>query len=372
MLRQTFTSQPFTYRLPGDMNPAPGAIDTYYPALITPPRIYGEEYDGSGVIAMFVNQEITVDGYEVIYLLLQHNQIFWPSYLYRLHRFDATTGTYLGGVDTVTSPTQHLFSQSRNGTLYSMNEFGVVQQYTIDPTTHDLVTDGVTQFTLTDSTYAGFTGAMAYLIDTELNLLLGNGDLGNYLGVWNLTTGALQARIPTPGYPVVVMSEDTSRCYVMTSQGIIVLIDYSTNRVMSAFRVQTTFQSGVGTQQRSVCWDQKYRRFLSWVYTPVDTTGQNTSVISGYYPTPQAAYLSAPVPIKAPRKYRTTPVLARLCGDMGESVGGGQVVLTLSPGTTIATVGGYPGLTDGDGEALGSINDLDSGSVTLNATATVP
>ena len=370
MLRQTFTSKPLTYRLASDMHTGLGPYNAYYPYLTTPPRVYGEEYDGSGVVAMFVNDEDSL-GFEAIYLLLQHNQVDWPSYLFRLHRWDATDGTYLGGVDSSIGPGANLFSQCRDGTLYSMDEHNQVYKYSVDTTTHKLVTDGVLQFYFDSSVYSTFIAPTGYLIDNELGLLLGNGNLHNYLAVWDLATGEIRSRIPTPGYPVVVMPEDTARCYVMTSCGVITLIDYSENKVLSAFRLQAGFQTEPAGQGRSICWDRRYRRFLNWLYTPVDETGQNTAVIGGYFPVPIPTYLTAPIPLKPPRKYRTTPILTRVCGNMGEPVGGTRVSFSLPAGTTAAIANGFPSNSDGDGDALGSIIDLDSGVITLNATATV-
>lgn len=366
MLRQTFTSQPFTYRLASDMPAGP-----YYSYLTTPPRIYGEEFDGGAAVAMFVNDDSPI--FDVIYLLLQYKTEAWPSYLYRLHRWDATDGSYLGGLDTATGPGQHLFSQSRDGTLYAMDGSlaNNVYKYSIDPTTHDLVTDGVVQFSFPSSTYSGFLQPMGYLIDNDLGLLIG-GTSQNWVTVYDLATGAVKGSIPTPGYPVVVMAEDTSRCYVMTSSGNLVLVNYSTFQVLSCFRIQDPdFTSGVGTQGRSICWDRRYRRFLNWVYTPVDSTGQNTSVIGGYFPTPIPTYLTAPIPIRPPRKYQQTPILTRACGSIGEPAGATRVSLSVPTGTTVAQVNGFPANTDGDGEAIGYMDCLDSGSVTLSASATV-
>lgn len=370
MLRQTFTSQPFMYRLAADIPVTGFPTAHYHPELITPPRIYGEEYDSGGVTAIFLNQETLVDGYEVIYLLITQNQINWPGYLFRLHRWSASTGAYLGGLDSTVDPVFKTFNQDRNGTLWGCESVTTkrVFKYTIDTTLHDLVTDSVVQFDF--STFSDITLLNAFSIDIDANKMMGGSNSDFYLKVWNLSTGALENQIAVPGYPVVVMPEEVNRCYVLTSAGIVCLVDYSTLTVMSAFRVQTSFTAV--SSYKTITWDGSYRRFLSWIYTPVDTTGQNTSVIAGYYPVPQPTYLTAPIPIRPPRKYLTTPILSRMCGDMGESVGGAQVALSLPPGTTIATIGGFPAITDGNGEAIGQINDLDSGSITLNAAATVP
>lgn len=361
MLKQTFTSQPFTYRLPADIPVTffPGA--SYNAYLTTAPRIYGEEYAG-GAAAMFVNDETFIDGYEAIYLLANYNQVHWPGYLSRLQRWNGTSGDYLGGIDSSSSAGFIQYAQDRDGTIWGCYTTTTLHalKYSIDSTSHDLTTDSVVVYNFTG--FAGLIELSAFNIDLEQNLLIGVAT-DSYLRVWNLTTGALIRSIPLPDVGVNVMLEDTSRCYVMCTHGQLCLINYSTGKVLSAFRVQATAPN-------AIAFDQKYRRLLAWNYTAITTEGQNTSVIGGYFPLQQAVGLTAPIPIRPPRKFRTTPIYTRLYGDMGESVGGSRVTLSVASGP--ATVTGFPALTDGDGEAIGSITDTDAGSLNLNASVTVP
>src|SRR5262249_47907788 len=146
--------------------------------------------------------------------------------------------------------------------------------------------------------------------DSEANVLLGaTGD--NYLRVWDLAAGTLSRAIALPGFPVQVMPEDTNRCYVMTSNGMICLVNYAAGALVSAFRFQSPTFSPFSSY-RAITWDRKYRRFLQWTYTPVDTTGQNTSIITGYFPLPIAVGITKPIPLKPPRKYRSTPIYNRI------------------------------------------------------------
>lgn len=372
MLRLSFTSDPFLYRLPGDIPVTGFPTATYYDYLVTPPRIYGEEYDGGGVIALFLNQETSVDGYEVIYLWLQQNQRWWPSYNFTLHRWNATTGAYLGRADAGFSPYLSILAQSRDGTLWALYSFSGLNAYkvNIDPTTHAIVFDATPTYNF--SGFSGLIQLLAFSIDVEQNLLLANVNNAPQLVVYNLTTGAVIRTIQLPGLPTQIMPEDTGRCYVAVASSSdstrrVCLVNYVTGQLLSVFQVQTAFDPF--SPQRAITWDRKYRRFLTWTYAPVTTEGQNTSVIKGYFPVPQPVTLTAPVPLRPPRKYRSTPILTRVCGDMGESMPGARV--TLTPGSGIATVSGFPSLTDSDGEGVGTIYDADAGSLTLSASTTV-
>ena len=368
MLLKTLTSQPFLYRLPGNI-PHSGS-GGYHPALLTPPRIYGEEYDGGGVTAIFLNQEPLADGYEVIYMFIQQNMVWFPGYNYALYRFNSTTGEYLGRLEA--NPSLMVFAkfaQALDGTVYRCDVGfavpGGVYKCQVDPV-NGVTSDGVLLYNLL--TFAGITSLDAFNIDTANNIALICANVANQLRVHDLTSGALIRTVTLPTNAVQIMQVSNGKCYVMAANHVMMLIDYTTGDVLSAFQVQDTFDAGLPGV--TVAWDAKYNRFLSWVYTPVDTTGQNTSVISGYFPMPQPIGLTNPIPIKPPRKYRTTPVLTRLFGDMGEAVGGVKISLASSD-LTVATVTGFPAITDNDGEALGYITDVGEGSVTITATTAI-
>jgi hypothetical protein len=360
MLLKTFQSQPFLYRLPSVIS---GGAQIYHSELTTPPRIYGEEYDGGGVTVIFLNQEPLVDGYEVIYLFITQNMVFFPGYNYALHRFNATTGEYLGRFDA--DPTLFIFSrftQALDNTIYRCDVALKITKCQIDPVV-GVTSDGVEIYDL--STFAGVTSIDAFSLYATSNVALICANVANQLRVHDLNTGALLRTVTLPASGVQVMPEDSERCYVMSANHVMCLIDYSQGTVLSAFKIQDDFDPSLPGV--TVTWDTYYRRFLSWVDTPVDTTGQNTSTVNGYFPLPQAVGLTAPIPLKPPRKYSSTPIYTRLFGDLGEPVGGVQIVLT--PDSGIAAVVGFPAITDTDGEAIGTIIDVDSGSLTLTATA---
>jgi hypothetical protein len=362
MLLQTFTSQPFLYRLPASIS---SGTPLYHPELTTPPRIYGEEYDGGGVTVIFLNEEQLVGGYDVIYLWLTKNMVFFPGYNYSLYRFNATTGEYLGLIDTdATLFVFAKFAQGLDGTVYRCDD--TLKIFKCQVSAAGVTSDGVVIYDL--STFTGVTSIDAFNIDTVNDIALICANVANQLRVHNLSTGALLRTVALPASAVQVMPASNGKCYVMSSNHIMTLIDYLAGTVASSFQVQDTFDASIPGV--TVAWDAKYNRFLSWVYAPVDTTGQNTSVIKGYFPVPQPTALVAPIPLKPPRHYSTTPLLVRLCGDLGEPVGG-VVISLISSDTSLAAVVGFPAITDGDGEAVGNILDLGEGAVTITATTAI-
>jgi hypothetical protein len=359
MLLETFQSQPFAYRLPGNIS---GGAQAYHAELTTPPRIYGEEYDGGGVTVIFLNQEQLIDGYEVIYLWLTQNMVFFPGFNYTLYRFNATTGEYLGRIDS--SATLFIFSrfaQALDGTIYRCDETFKVFKCQVDPVL-GVTSDGVVAFDF--SLFAGITSVDAFNIDASNNIVLLGANVANQLRIHNLATGALISTVTLPANLVQIMPESAGRCYVMTADHVMCLIDYTLGIVLSSFRIQDAFNPALPGV--TVTWDTKYRRFLSWVYTPPDTTGQNTSTINGYFPMPIATALMDPIPLAAPRKYNSVPVLTRLFGDLGEPIGG--AIIDFTPSVDIVEFIGFPAITDGDGEAVSMMTDLDSGTVIVTAS----
>jgi hypothetical protein len=372
MLRQTFTSEPFTYRLPGDIPVTFFPFTHYNDYLITPPRIYGEAYDGFGVTGMFLQEETLVDGYEVVYLWLSNDQVHYPGNIYRLYRWNATTGAYLGGLDTGSTPSDgpyvQMLAQSRDSTIWSLRtDVQHIRKVTVDPDTG--ITFGDTVYDI--SGWSSLSGTIsAFSVDAEQNLLLAALAVEDHFGVYDLTSGDLIRTIYVPGYVSQIMPEDTNRCYVAHARGDehrIGLVNYSAGELLSVFKIDDTFDPL--TSQKVITWDRKYRRFLVWNDAPVTTEGQNTSVVKGYFPQPQPVGFTKPIPLRPPRKYRSTPILTRLYGDMGEPMPGARV--TFSPDSGIGTVTGFPALTDADGESIGTVYGADAGSLTLTASTDV-
>lgn len=369
MLQITYQSQPFQYRLAAAI-PHAGLIGTYNPYLITPPRVYGEEWD-HGITAIFLNPEDLADGYQVIWLGLTQNMVWFPGYNFTWYRFNGTTGQYLGRVDSAIG--QWLFSifgQSRDGTLWKVqNSVAPYQAFACIATADGVTVSATPSFDFTG--FEGLVGVAAFLIDTEQNLFLANtgGGGDNTLKVWNLTTGKLLRTVSLPAAATVIMAVDASRCYAMTACGVICLVDFQAGVVLSTFAVQenTNLSASAFSSYRTIAYDQTYRRFLTWNYTPVDGSGQNTSQVLGYFPVPVPVGLTKPIPLRAARKYRTVPVLARMYGDMGESAGGGVVAFSVSD-PTLGAITSFPALTDTDCEAVASLDCIAAGAPTVTAS----
>jgi Hypothetical glycosyl hydrolase family 15 len=366
MLQQTFVTQPFKYRLPSEIPVTAWPLIFYFPALTTPPRIYGEEWDG-GPTAIFLNPEDLADGYQVIWLGFTQNMIRFPSWNYTWHRFNGSTGAYLGRVDApIFEWLTSIFGQSRDGTLWKLkNGTKPFQAFPCAVTATSVTPSSTASFDF--SNFEGVIELNAFSIDAEQNLLLACINVDSSFKVWNLTTGALIRTIALPSFGTVVMPVDERQCYVMTETGIICLIDYQAGAVISTFAVQANGSTSAFSTYKTITYDQTYRRFLSWNYTPVDGSGQNTSVIQGFYPVPIAVGMTKPIPLRAPRNYRSVPILNRIYGDMGEATGGGVVSLAVAD-PTLGSIVSFPALTDIDGESIGSLSCLAAGAPTITAT----
>jgi hypothetical protein len=366
MLQQTFVTQPFLYRLPEDIPITGFPLAFYHPELTTAPRIYGEEWDG-GTTALFLNPEDIADGYEVIWLGIDENMIRWPGYNFTWYRFNASTGEYLGRVDSAASDWLFsIFGQSRDGTLWKLrNSVTPFQAFPCVVTPTSVTPSSSASFDFTN--FETVTELFAFLIDVDQNLLIANANVESNVKVWNLTTGKIIRTIALPSFATVVMAVDDRQCYVMTSTGILCLVDYQAGEVITSFAVQANGSTSPFTSYKTIAYDTNYRRFLSWNYTPVDGSGQNTSVIQGFYPVPIAVGITKPIPLRPPRKFRTVPILNRIYGDMGEACGGGVVSLIVSD-PTLGTIAGFPALTDTDGESIGSLACLAPGAPLILAS----
>jgi hypothetical protein len=361
MLKQTFESQPFLYPVAA----GPGA---YHPELTTPPRIYSEEFYHFPII--FLNQEQLLDGYEVIYLFVTVSWINFPGYAYVCFRFNATTGAFLNQINGLFSAFNS-FAQSRDGTVWNVPHAPLTDPYhafkcTIDPVL-GVTVDAAPTYDLT--ILEGGIAFNAFCIESATGLILIAGSAAE-LRVHQISSGALLRAIPTPGVVVQIMPEDSDRCYVYCDGGQICLINYTLGTLISVFQIQ----SGAPSGDVAISWDTKYRRFLYWTNdSPLAVDGQNTTTIKGYFPMPLigsgaggAGGLMMPVPLRPLRRYKTVPVLTRVYDDMAQPIGGGLITFTADP--AIVKFEGYPSLTDSDGEAIGQMTDLDSGSVVVTAT----
>src|SRR6266705_17854 len=330
MLKQTFAAQPHLNVLKPDVPHETGVIDTYHPYLTTPPRIYGEGMVPSpitGPTDLFLHEEQLLDGYEVIYLWVTNDMVWYPGYNYSLHRFNATTGEYLDRLITIADLFIFtVFAQARDGTIWRCYIDQKVYRCVVDPVT-GVTSDNVVQYDF--STFEGVISTTCFNVDTERGIALIGANVEHLLRVHALATGSLLRTIALPASAKQIMQEDTDRCYVLCNNGVVCLVNYTLGVMLSSFRVQQAFDLSGGAV---LAWDRQYRLLLFWSTPTFDTTGQNTSIITGYFPQPQAVGITAPIPLRPPRKYLTVPVLVRIYGDVGEPIGGTRVIFSSASG----------------------------------------
>lgn len=191
-----------------------------------------------------------------------------------------------------------------------------------------------------------------------------NNEASNQIGVYNLTSGALIRRIEISGAPAQIFPEDAKRCYIVTTDYMLNLVDYTTGAVISALRAPGI---DAGAQGHLFAWDRFLRRILVFTQRANDTDGACLSTFAGYYPIPLSVGMTAPIPLRAPRANRATPFLCKVYGDAGEGISGVKV----TPSAGSADIAGAPPFTDSDGEALITLLPAAAGSDTLTLTADV-
>jgi hypothetical protein len=359
MFAQIFESESPVYLLPSERDGIPGFVYNAY--LITPPRIYSESF--VTVRAMFVKKEQTQYSDFTIYVMGVMDQIYFPSYSYVTWRFDGVTGAYLDRDDNlIGSLFDYQITQARDGALWQASVLGDI--YEIDPLTFVEI-PGTRQ----TPSHFGSVSMHLPLVDRALDLIImvGGNESPTQIGVYEFTSGTHVRSINVSGTPAQIFPEDNKRCYVLCSNYLLNLVDYTTGEVLSTLRAPGTGTVATLGSGYQLAWDRFFRRILLFTLRDDDTDGACLSTLSGYYPVPLGVAMTPPIPIKAPRAGRTTPFLCRVYGDVGEGVTGAKVTPTV--GT--ASLTGAPPFTDSDGEAIISLIPDAAGSDTLTVSATV-
>lgn len=356
MFNMIFETAPIDYLMP-DETPItlfPG-LD-YNPYLTTPPRIYGESV--SSVMGLYVIEVATPNGPTTIRMMGATDMTHWPSWEFKSWEWDGKTGEFLGqvipdsGVGGAFNSAE--FSQARDGSIWQGEVLLGPDLIERDPIS--LAATGVEL----DNVLYGLTAIRSAMVDRSQNVLLCQADTGTQIEVYNLTTGALIRAISVGGTPRQIVAEDSTRCYVLCTNGILNLVNYVDGVVIS------TLLSPTDTSV--MAYDKFYRRLLFWHEVADDTDGAALSTIRGYYPVPKSVGLMNPIPLRSPRKNRTIPVLTKVYGDVGEPLSGVNIVATPSAN---ATLSGPPGISDTHGEAIINVTCLDDNPITLDIEAEV-
>ncbi|AQV94749.1 hypothetical protein BJN34_12750 [Cupriavidus necator] len=360
MFRQVFQSSPVRYRLPAEWNGIPngGGLQSLYNGyLVTPPRIYAEEFNQ--INGLFVTQEKTPTADAVIVVVGVTNRIYWPGWDRLWWKFNAVTGEFMERGATPSSYYDYDLFQARDGSLWQRSILGSFFQ--VDPINFAEIPG-----TRREPSDFGVIAVHIPMVDRQQNLavLYTSTEAGaNKVGVYNWTTGALIRHINVGGTPTDILPEDERRCYVAMNNGLLNLVDYTSGEVLHTVRSPAPTGSDV-----AYAWDRICRRLLAFQMVPNAVDGACQSVIRGWYPVPLATHLTKPLPLRAPRKGRDVPVLVRAVGDAGEPIAGASVQLSVTGDAAIAR---HPAGSDVHGDSITTVHCDAPGTMNLSASATV-
>lgn len=371
MFKKIFESVPIPYRLPlaeewPEFPPAFIAYPGWYPEFITPPRIYAEEI--FQLVGMFVSTTASASSERTITVLGINHCIYGAIGATALcANFNSMTGGFTGrGAWPGLFQTSYV-CQTRDGSLWQMDNFANFAQ--IDMTTM-LAIPG------TQRASAEFGGpgnvVTCPLVDRLLNVLVCHSNLAtaNSISVFNFTTGVKIRDIPVSGLPKQIMPEDDHRCWVVTMNNILNLVNYITGEILSTLRAPVDGNSQAnGSEGTLYAWDFYMKRLLVCQKVANAVDGASLSKIMGYYPVPVPVAITAPIPLKVMRTGRQTPVLCRSFGDAGEKLTGGRLGADVSGASVLTSTLQSP---DVNGDTIFQVTGITEGSTTIDVSLTIP
>jgi hypothetical protein len=367
MYKQIFQA-PVPYRMPGDPTLTGTFGQIIYPPLAayftTPPRIYGEEFNI--VNAMFVTREATATSPTTITLNVISNNIYDALYGQTI-RFDGSTGALIGYGDYIGDAEVEEIVQSTDGALWSTRN-GYLSE--MDPVTHVVLQTIAPDFFEIPADQE-FHGVAHPMVDRARGLIVMAGyppsNQALYILVNDLKTGALIRRIWVSGPVNQIMQEDDRRCFVICSNSIMNMVDYTTGQIISTTR--TPLAEASNPFKVTYAFDRVLRRLLAFSFVNVaNPDGSSPNSIAGFYPVPIATNITKPIPLRPPRKGHTAPMLVRAVGDAGEPIASLALTATATAPGSIVT---GAQITDGFGYARIGLVGTDAGSSEVTVTANV-
>lgn len=359
MLKQIFETQAIQYKTQAEMEAALGTFwipDASYNAyLTTAPRIYGESLYSDvdeplllrGIAVMPFD---SVAGETAIMLFATVAQTWFPGFNEWVFRWNGVSGEYIEQTLTFgRNDHDRTLFQSADGALWMLNLFSF---YRLTLTT--FLGDTTTT---RDYSEFGFTSFTSLIVDLARDRIVIAGDNRKDIAVHEWASGAELSVVSLAAMPICITPEDSTRCYVLTDDDIIHLVDYGIGEVLSTIKVPVAGAT-------LIAWDKYRRRLLVFARQADASDGSCQSTIIGYYPVPVATYLTTPIPLRPMRKGRTVPVLMRSVGDLGEPISGVVLNVSVSGDATLAR---SPAGTDSNGDALANVLCGDAGSADIDA-----
>lgn len=334
---------PIAYRLWDGESAAP-----YNAYLITPPRLYAEEIRPAvgRPGALWGGADPNRWGPSSIGFFAATSHIWWPSWGAGRWKLDGQYGRALarqsGGTATgALAVTYGLFAVEPSGAVWEFAGHPILDAN--GAVLMDVDTMQVTPQIIRPEDFAGHAGdAMADVaVDRAADrvwIRWGANNVGQ-VSVYRLSTHALLHEIWAPNKTNGLVLSHDGFVYVADVLDWLCVYDYD-GRLHGAMR-----NPRLVSQPGGVCygWDAYYRRLLRLEGTPVAADGASTLRVEAFYPVPQAALLSPPIPRQVPRAGRRIYVLSRAVGEGAEPIVGR--VAKLSGGVTAA------GSTDRHGDA---------------------
>ncbi|MCB1865176.1 MAG: hypothetical protein KDG50_07070 [Chromatiales bacterium] len=356
-----------------------------HPELIAPPRQYYETLwfsNQGGIQGLFT--EGGQDSPVIICLQAKVQTVEWPGYQMVIYRFNGVTGDAYSyeelpfDIDALISPAylyMRYMTTVGDGNYWSSN--GLSQPIRkFDRPLGSVIASIENNFwgKNPDDNPSLQPAPYLFFIDEPNDLVVGYpyyfgspyGNVKTGLYVWRFSDGAFIRRIPVIGQGSDVFREDGTRCYAVSTTGILTLVNYASGEVLGVLGFGTQFEKAYGRVR--FAWDRFYRRILVAIWTSDNADGSSTVKVEAYYPQSSVVGMSKPIPLAVPRKGRTVPLLVEVRGDAGEFVQA-QMIDQVSSGQ--ASVKPARKATDGYGCATFSMKCTDTGTVTTDASTVI-
>lgn len=290
---------------------------------------------------------------------------YWPSWAVSFHMFDSRSGAYLGrltGPSNLGSITMGAAFRSRLGAIWTLG-WGSFE--------FNEVILGETSYTFGTSTIeasrfgkAGFSSTVG--LDENRDIFL-HGSYSN-IEIFKYSTGELLHTIFVGAEIAALALEEADHVYILQNDGQLILMDYTKGTVLGAAKVPPRISGDGYWNSVNTCvmtWDWLYKRLLVSDQVPDNANGSCATRIRGYRNVPIPTRITAPIPLKVPRRGRKIPVMTQVVGDMNEGVGGYLVSSVISgPGRVVGTP-----ITDNVGRAITQVYCTNTGAAKITCSA---
>ena len=212
----------------------------------------------------------------------------------------------------------------------------------------------------------GLTGyAVDFAIDRAADLVWFrmSADDGGLVRCFQISDKSLVATLYAPNATKAILPTGDGFVFVVDAYDWILLYDYD-GAYWGGMRNPL---GAIPAGGRCHGWDPTTRRLLELTATASASDGASTLQVRGFYPTPQACYLTKAIPRTIPRKGQTSYFFAHLYGDGGEPITSRPVAVAASVplGITASNV-----ITDAQGDAVTSCTPASTGANDAEMTMT--